>query len=202
MNGNCSLLIELLGWLCPHMKIMSYMKQTAAMQSTFTIVLQCGEMYLMPFPLLFFDWWDHISTWLAHLHNIHVRLLPCLSVSPLRIVSHFLFNLNLHRVLQYLLLDYRLLLFARDFEDFNHHHSLPVSGSRPKRKCADKSSESISHVLEWHNLAWVGKHKGKDHCTSPESLQMCHTYCGAGGKHAWQIIINICHLQLRGCNKQ
>lgn len=183
------------------MKIKSYMKQTAAMQNTFSIVLQCGEVYLMPFPLLFLidstiaalDWHIYILSMSA--------LLPCLSVFPLRTLSHFFLNLNLHRVPQYLLLDYRRLLFAETLRISIIIHCLfldPVLAGNVQTS----PSESISHVLAWHNLAWVGKHKGKDHCTTPKSLQMCHTYCGAGGKHAWQIVINICHLQLRGCNKQ
>lgn len=79
------------------------------LQNTLTLVFQCGETY---FPYYYLtdgtiaalDW--HICTLSMS------ALLPCLSVLPLRIGSHSIFNLNLHRAPQYFLLDYRLLLFA------------------------------------------------------------------------------------------
>lgn len=103
------------------------------------------------FSLLLFDWWYHSSSWLAHIHTIRVS---STSVLPLRIASHFIFNLNLHRVPQYLLLDYRLLLFAETLRISIMIHCLfldPVLTGNVQTS----PSESISHIsVVQSGLSW------------------------------------------------
>ncbi len=99
-----------------------------------------------------------------HIYTLSVSaVLPCLSVLPLRIASHFIFNLNVHRVPQCLLLDYRLLLFAETLRIsitiqclFLDHVLTGNVQTSP--------SESISHIIVVQSgFSWQTQGKGSLH---------------------------------------
>lgn len=151
VNGQLSLYIT--HWSSMNFVTIWKINRTLAehFQNTFTLVFQCGETYFLYSYLI--DGTIAALDW--HIYTLSVSaLLPCLSVLPLRIASHFVFSLNLHRVPQYLLLDYRLLLFAETLRISIMIHCLfldPVLTGNVQAS----PSESISHIsVVQSGLSW------------------------------------------------